>query len=231
MSGEEKAKLYYYPATGRAHQIRLTLAAAGIEWDDVVATFPPSKEQKEIWRDIGKNTTTNVPMLVMPDGKVYTQSGAVLKVAARIGPKKLLPTSNDDDLYQVDKLLADAEDLRTAAYKTFAPWGAAQADIDAFLNGGLELHLGNLERQLDADYFVGTALTVADTALYDAVLSYGLNRLNNTSRTAMLEKLPKIAAWIPRVESDSGIASYLSSEQYNKIMKFGPETLGLKDDE
>mmetsp|Transcript_15243 Transcript_15243/g.16924 ORF Transcript_15243/g.16924 Transcript_15243/m.16924 type:complete len:239 (-) Transcript_15243:163-879(-) len=231
MSGEEIAKLYYYPATGRAHQIRLALAASGIVWDDVFGSFPPNQEQKEEWRSIGGNTTTNVPMLVMPNGKVYTQSHAVLKAVGRMG--KLMP-SGDDDLYLVDKLLADAEDIRTAAYKTFVTWGAPQSDVDAFLSPkGLELHLGNLERQLVSKYFIGDNLTIADISVYDAVTSFGLNRLTTAKREELLGKFPKLAAWIPLVESDNPkIASYLSSDDYEmEIMKFGPETLGFEEEE
>ena len=50
----------------------------------------PSKEDKEAWRKVGGNSTTNIPMLEMDDGKVFTQSGAVLRAVGRMG--NLLPT-------------------------------------------------------------------------------------------------------------------------------------------
>ena len=56
-------KLFYYQASGRGHQIRLVLAAGNISFEDVFATFPPSKEQNKEWKNLGGNTTTNVPML------------------------------------------------------------------------------------------------------------------------------------------------------------------------
>ena len=52
----------------------------------------PSKEDKEAWRKVGGNSTTNIPMLEMDDGKVFTQSGAVLRAVGRMG--NLLPTDN-----------------------------------------------------------------------------------------------------------------------------------------
>jgi len=219
------AKLYYYAATGRANQIRLALSVAGIDWDEVnPPNFPPTEEDKQKWRDVGKNLTTNIPMLEMPDGKVYTQSTAVLLAVARMGG--LMP-SRDDELYLTDKLLADASDLREAAYKTFVIWGCAQEKADAFIESGLPLHLSNFERQLTDDFFVvGSKLTIADISVYDAVTSFGLGRLPKGGKDVLLAKFPKMKEWISRVESDSAIAGYLSCERCQGIMKFGPETLG-----
>eukprot|EP00547_Thalassionema_nitzschioides_P007442 CAMPEP_0194201952 /NCGR_PEP_ID=MMETSP0156-20130528/2102_1 /TAXON_ID=33649 /ORGANISM="Thalassionema nitzschioides, Strain L26-B" /LENGTH=226 /DNA_ID=CAMNT_0038927295 /DNA_START=41 /DNA_END=721 /DNA_ORIENTATION=- len=221
-------KLYYYAATGLANQIRLALAVSGIDWDEVnPPSFPPSEEDKQKWRDIGKNTTTNIPMLEMPDGKVYTQSSAVLRAVARMGDKGLMPGS-DDELYLTDKLLADASDLRDAAYKTFVNWGCSQEKADAFIESGLALHLSNFERQLSNTndcFFVGSKLTIADISIYDAVTSFGTGRFPDGGKD-LLTQFPKVKEWISRVESNTAIAGYISSERCKGMMKFGPETLG-----
>lgn len=216
-------KLYYYPATGRGHAIRLALAASNIPFEDEYPEggFPPSAEAKEIWRKIGGNTTTNVPMLQMSDGRVFTQSSAVIRAVARMGG--LLPT-DEAELYMTDKLLADAEDLRGAAYKSFVPWGASKEDAEAFINKILPLHLGNLERQLKdstGDYFIGNSLTVADIACYDAVTNFGSNRV-----IGALDEFETLKTWVSRVESNEGIKNYLASKSFAGLMKFGPETLG-----
>lgn len=102
-----EVKLYYYKATGLANQIRLALAAANIDFtDEYPAGFPPSTEDKELWKKIGGNSTTNVPMLTIGD-KVYTQSMAVMKVIGR--KANLLPKGEDE--YICDKLLADGKYL------------------------------------------------------------------------------------------------------------------------
>jgi len=218
------AKLHYYQATGRANVIRLALAAANIPFEDVYPNcgFPPSEEEKTKWRKIGGNTTTNIPLLEMPDGKVYTQSQAVLRAVGRMG--NLLP-ADGDGLYTTDKIIDDAESLRLESYKCFVSWGAPQALADAFVDAVLPLHLGNLERQLalsGGDYFVGDSLTLADVACYDAAVNYGCNRV-----PAALDAFPTLKAWKERVESgNEGIKRYLASEAYSGLMKFGPETLG-----
>mmetsp|Transcript_11083 Transcript_11083/g.13997 ORF Transcript_11083/g.13997 Transcript_11083/m.13997 type:complete len:221 (+) Transcript_11083:149-811(+) len=214
------AKLYYYPSTGKANQIRLALAAANIDFQDVHPNpggFPPSKDQKAIWQKIGGNTTTNVPMLEMPDGKVYTQSSAVLRAVGRMG--NLMPSS-DDAMYLLDKLLADAEDLRAESYKCFRAWGASEESYTAYINEVLPLHLGNFERILvngSGDFFVEKdKLTVADIAVYDAVVNFGANR----APEGCLDNFVELKKWVDRVESNAGIAAYLSSDKFDKISKF-----------
>lgn len=222
-------KLHYYPATGRGHALRLALATGGIEWEDTYPEggYPPSEEQVLKWRAIGGNTTTNVPMLEMEDGKVYTQSSAVLRVIGRMG--NLMPSS-DEDLYLVDKLIADAEDLRDAAYKSFVNWGASQDDVKKFMEDNFPKHVGNLDRQLGSkEYFVGDSLSIADIAVYDVIVNFGTNRFSE--EMTPLESFPKIQEFVKRVESNDGIASYLNSDKYANVYKFGKETLGLYNEE
>ena len=78
--------------------------------------------------------------------KFYSQSSAVIRVAAR---KAGLMPSDEEELYTTDKLIADAEDLRTKAYASFVTWGASKESADIFLNEVMPLHFGNLERQLN----------------------------------------------------------------------------------
>lgn len=160
-------------------------------------------------------------MLELPDGRVYTQSGAVLRAIGRKG--NLLP-ADDEGFYRVDKLIEDAEDLRGASYKSFVPWGATQEAADAFVETVLPLHLGNLERQLkqsSGGFFVGDSLSLVDVACYDAVVNFGSNRVPTA-----LEAFPELTAWKGRVEANEGIKAYLASEAYAGLGKFGPETLG-----
>ena len=181
----------------------------------------PSKEDKEAWRKLGGNTTTNIPLLEMGDGKVYTQSGAVLRAVGRMG--NLLPT-DDDGLYTTDKLIEDAEDLRKESYKCFISWGASQESADEFIATVLPLHLGNIERQLkesSGEYFIGDSLSLADIAIYDAVVNMGSNRVPTA-----LDSFSTLKEWKAKVESNEGIKKYLASDSYANLMKFGPETLG-----
>ena len=154
-------ELHYYGAQGRAQQIRYTMAEGGLEWDDACAPFPPPDDVKAKWLELGKNTTTNVPMLVM-DGRAYTQSSAVLRLVARKGG--LMPTDIGQQ-YEVDNVLAAVEDYRTEAYTViFGVLGGAPdaAKIARLKDVVLPQHFTNLERLLGADdYFVANTLSVA----------------------------------------------------------------------
>lgn len=216
-------KVYYYSATGRGHQVRLALAAANIPFEDVhpECGFPPNAAQKAKWQTIGGNTTTNIPMLEMPNGKVYTQSSAVLKAIGRMKNGSLMPKAEDEYAqYQVDKLIADAEDVRTASYKCFRSWGASEESYQQYVTTVLPLHLGNFQRMLIDNggvYFVGkeddNQLTVADIAVYDAVVNYGANR----APEGCLDTFAVLKSWVERVEGNEGIKAYLASEQFAKI--------------
>ena len=151
-------------------------------------------------------------MLVCGD-KVYTQSSAVLRVAARMG--KLMPT-DEDELYQCDKLIADAEDLRTSGYRAMPAFGASAEATAAYISNVLPLHTSNFERMLgDNDWFVGSAPTVADMTIFDVYEVQGLAFVPNC-----LEKFPKMAAFIKRCNALPKIAAYKSSDAYTGLMKF-----------
>mmetsp|Transcript_5609 Transcript_5609/g.8904 ORF Transcript_5609/g.8904 Transcript_5609/m.8904 type:complete len:163 (-) Transcript_5609:42-530(-) len=161
-------------------------------------------------------------MLEMPNGKVYTQSLAIFRVIGRMA--NLIPT-DDEGLYLTDKLIADANDVRTASYKCFIWWGATQAACDEYIDTTLPKHLANFERQLKqstGEYFIRNELTLADVACYDAVMNYGSNRVPGGA----LGDFPTLKAWVGRVEEYEGIKKYLASEAFEALGKFGPKSLG-----
>ena len=216
-------KFYYYKATGRANQIRLTLAAAGVPWEDIYASgFPPTKEETQTWRDVGKNSTTNIPMLEMEDGRVLTQSLALVRAVARMGDGSLTPT-DAKELYLFDKIISDADDLRTLSYSSFPSWGCPQSSVNKYIQETLPLHLGNFERQLTGDYFVGSSLTAADICAYDAIVSFGSSRIDGA-----LDNFPKLQAFAARVEAHPAIAEYMASPEYEALMKM--EAISVKEE-
>lgn len=209
------AKLHYYGAQGRGQQIRWVLAEGGIEWEDESAPFPPTPELKVKWQNIGGNTTTNVPMLEM-DGRVYTQSSAVLRVAGRKGG--LMPV-DEYQQYQVDNVIAAVEDYRSEGYKVIFPALMGNPDTEAnlvFKTETLPRHFGNLERLLgDNDFFVGDAPTIADMTTFDVLNNFGFNIFPSTK-----ESFPKLLAFYDRIAARPNIAAYMASEKYTALMAF-----------
>merc|ERR1711998_215720 len=106
-------------------------------------------------------------MLVMGD-KVYTQSAAVMKAAAR---KCGLMPADEELQYQVDNLLAAADDYRSCAYKPIfaAMGGKPSPELNSELKDKIiPVHFKNFERLLgDNDFFVGNAISVVDLGIFD----------------------------------------------------------------
>jgi len=207
--------LYYYGAQGRAQQIRFTLVEGGIDWTDDCSPFPAPEGQKEKWQEIGGNLTTNIPMLVM-DGKAYTQSSAVLRHAARKGG--LMP-ADEGQQYEVDNIIAHADDFRAEAYKVI--WGTLLGKPDPAVNGNfkdviLAKHFKNFERILgDRDFFIGGSCTVADIVVFDLVNNYSFNLFPATKA-----QFPKLAAFLERMQARPKIAAYMATEKYQNLQPF-----------
>ena len=60
--------------------------------------------------------------MLVEGSDVYTQSSACLRVAAR--KAGLMPT-DENDIYEVEKLIADADDLRSPTYGAIPMMGAS----------------------------------------------------------------------------------------------------------
>jgi glutathione S-transferase len=234
-------KLYYFNATGRANQIRLALAAGGVQWEDAHPSgFPPSPEDKANWSALTNNNTTfAVPILTIDEGtdsqKVYLQSSAVLRKAGRLGDLKM--TLKDDDAdgdqaaYLTDRAIADADDLRSAGYKGFVIFGASKESATKFAKEVLPKHIDNLERQFVAaggDFWGGSStISIADATLYDAIVGFGTNLIDGAEGVEN-PCGPALTAWIKRVESNKRIKAYLEGDQFKNIAgKFNKSALGF----
>ncbi|PFX16275.1 Glutathione S-transferase 1 [Stylophora pistillata] len=96
--------LYYFDARGRAEIIRLSFAAANMEYEDVRLTREQWLKEKES----GRPPLGQAPFLVTPDGKVLGQSQAITKYVCRLGG--LSPTESFDEAI-ADMIVGGVEDL------------------------------------------------------------------------------------------------------------------------
>ena len=192
---------------------RYCLVAGGIDFDDEFSKgFPATEEDKAKWVALGKNTTTNVPMIVNGD-KVYTQSTAVVRVAARMAG---LYPKDDEESYECDNITAAAGDLRAQAYKSLPMFGASEEAVKNYVEKAIPLHAGNLQRILgDNEYFVGGKLSYADIVVYDVLT----NNCNNMV-PGSLDAFPKLDAFRKRIDALPKIAEYIKSEKFTKLMAF-----------
>ena len=233
-------KLYYFNATGRAQHIRFALAAGGVAFEDVVPmAMPTPAEVKEKWASLTKGTTTfSVPIMTIGEGtdseRVYVQSSAVLRAAGRLGDLKMTLPGDDPETvaYLTDRAIADADDIRTAAYKAMVLFGKPQKDADNYVEKVFPKHVKALTAQLesfgpDAEYWGGSStLSLADVTLYEAVQYFGRN-LYVGAKGIEDPTGPTLKAWLDRVANDASLKAYVESEQYTKLaFRFTKKVIG-----
>jgi glutathione S-transferase len=192
-------------------QIRYALADGGIAFtDETEAIFPPPPETKKKWAEIGGNSTTNVPMLTM-DGKTYTQSSAVMIF---VGRKAGTYPSDPELAYQVDNLLAAADDFRKAAYGLIFGDSSAEA-VASFKDNAIAAHMGNFERILgDNDWFAGD-FSIADITVFDCCNNYSFNIVPSSKGSH-----PKLSAFMDRCAARPNMKAYMASEQFASLRPF-----------
>ncbi|GMI48144.1 hypothetical protein TrCOL_g12089 [Triparma columacea] len=208
-------KLYYWPARGRAEQIRLVLADGGVEFEDVnwgLSNIQDEAMKEQFFEDcrkLGGHTTTNIPMLEM-DGKIYTQSSAIIRHVGRI-------TGAYSGCYEEDQLLATVEDLRSANYKAMRVFGATEKAIDEYIKVILPKHLTNFTRLLNqssAFYLTGSKCSIADLSLYDAL------HVVERQVPGTLDKFPRVKLFFDTVGARPKIKEWVDSEQRKKLWAF-----------
>merc|ERR1719356_14566 len=126
------------------------------------------------------------------DGKVYTQSSAVLRAASRKGG--FVPS--------------DAYEARSASYKAWGVFGASEEDQKNYRVNILPNHLSNFQRQLgENEFFVGNKLSVADITVYDFCRNYA-----NIQVPGSIEPFDKLNAWFTRMQAYEKIKTHEDSD-------------------
>ena len=139
------------------------------------------------------------------DGKVFTQSTACLRVAAR---KAGLMPSDAEEEYQVDKIISDCEDIRTEGYNAIAMFGATPEAQKNYKKNVLPLHLKNLSRQLGKNsHFVGKSWTVADITVFDILVNNALSMVPKS-----LKHFKNLKKFHDHIAEHDRLKVYLASE-------------------
>ena len=191
--------------SGNCHKIKLLMAALGeADYDWVEVDILAGDTQKPEF--LALNPLGKIPVLELPDGRVLTESNAILFYLA--GASDLLP----EDPY------LRAEVLQWCFFEQYShePYIATARFIVKYLGNPperraelgrkrakgeralqvMEGHLGKVQRS-GAEFFVGGSYSIADIALfaYTHVADEG---------GFSLESFPAIRRWIGRVEATDG---------------------------
>lgn len=192
-----KLKLYGDPISGNCLKVKWTADYLGIDYEWAPLNIMKGETRTEEF--LAVNPFGQVPTVLLPDGRIITQSNAIIVYLAEAYGGKLLP----DDPFARSKVFQwlfweqNSHEPYIAGRrfrKAFKKLSDDEIDAEWLPRGYAALDL--MERTLtDTDYLAGEALTLADIA----VVAY--TRVANSGGFDLAD-YPNVRAWIARVERD-----------------------------
>lgn len=192
-----KLKLYGDPISGNCLKAKWTADYLGLDYEWAPLDIMKGETRTDAF--LAVNPFGQVPTLALPDGRIITQSNAIIVYLAEAHGGKLLP----EDPFARSRVFQwlfweqNSHEPYIAGRrfrKAFKKLSDDEIDAEWLPRGYAALDL--MERTLtDADYLAGDALTLADIAVvaYTRVAGDGGFDLSD---------YPKVRAWIARVERD-----------------------------
>jgi len=149
---------YFKGGKARGEPVRIALQASGVLWKDTSVTGPEFGEAKKA----GKYRT-GLPELKTPSGKVYSQSIAMARYAAKLGSSGLYP-SDPEAALAADVVMDICQDALTKCPQD-ADAEVKKAKREEYANGRLKAYMDSLSKMIEESggpFFCGKTLTVAD---------------------------------------------------------------------
>lgn len=189
--------------SGNCYKVKLTLALLGLHKNEHYSWQDVDLMQGETRSDsfLAKNPLGQIPMIELLDGRILTQSNAIIGYLAR--DTALIPTEEFDkalmyqwlffEQYSHEPCIAVARFIQL--YQNMP--SSRQAEYDALQQKGDEV-LTLLDNQLaDYPFIIGQQFTLADIALYAYTHVAHEGGFD-------LSYYPNIARWLANVEQQSG---------------------------
>ena len=198
-------ELLYFPARGRAEQIRTLLAYKGVDFTESCPNWAEVKPTTPFGRLPIMNIQDEGGALELPE------SGAIMRY---LGQAHGMYGSSAHEGHMCEALadyLAD-ERGRLIGVAYAGTIGTTEAEIAKFWEQ-LPATLDNLERALgrctsaDSGWFIGAELTFADISAFDF-----LDHLRQVKPEA-LDSHPKLQAFVAKVRAEPALATFLAERQ------------------
>lgn len=196
------ARLTYFEGHGRAEEVRLMLAACGVQWkeavygDDSGAQYVTTAAQMRALMSHGALAMEQLPLLQL-DGLCLVQQPAILRYLAR---RHNLYGGSMAEAAQID-ILSDS----------IGDWAPISALLQEKESGALHAkYLSRFDRALasnrEGDFLVGRRLSFVDIQLFQA-----LEQLADAKAVDLRAKWPALDAYRSRLRKLGPIAAYLAS--------------------
>lgn len=199
-------ELVYFDMPGRAEAIRICLHASKQEWTDKRISMADYKEAKS-----NGQYPTGIPVLTLADGRVFTQSIAMLRFAGKLGDSGLYP-SDPFDAMAVDEIIDIAQDMMTKCPQS--------ADVDEkkklreeYANGKLKSFLAIVEDRFSrtpGPFLLGEKFTIGDLGIMGIVDAITLGFWDYIPKT-YVDEFPWLKAHHSACRDSSVVSDYYAS--------------------
>lgn len=201
-----KYKLTYFDFDGgRGEPVRITLHAAGLEFEDERWAFPEFQEKR------GTVRFNALPVLAI-DGVAVTQSNAQCRYVGKMAG--LYPNDDLQALY-CDEAMGAVEDLTNRIVPTFGLEGDELKEVrEALVNGWLSTFIkgiGELLERSGGEYFAAGRLTVADLKVFYATRWLTSGALDHVPADLVQNLAPNLVAHSTRIEAEPIVTGYYES--------------------
>ena len=201
-------RLFYWAFRGRGEQVRLLLNELEQDYEDIYVSkdrdFPRLKQQGP-----GTLYFGSVPMLEDGDFKLV-QGPAIMNY---LGRQHGLMPDDSQAAARTEAMVLGAEDMRMAYFRLLGDGERAAEKRSKFVDGDwsdrwLSAWEGLLDLNGDNGYLVGTSLTQADVAVWDA-----LDAIVNWIEGASFGAFGRVEKFYESIGARPAIAAYRASDR------------------
>jgi glutathione S-transferase len=196
-------RLHGFCQSGNSFKVAFALRAMGQPWEPVFVDYMNGATRDASWRE-KVNEMGEAPVLEV-DGKLLTQSGAILTLLAK--KHGMFGGRTEDEQYDVLRWLFFDNHKFTSYFATWRfmkSFGAEPPGVEVtkFLKSRIDGNLAIVEKHLASQrYMVGDAPTIADISMCAYLLFPKEEHGYDFAATH-----PNIAAWLDRVRAIEGYA-------------------------
>ncbi|XP_071497212.1 glutathione S-transferase alpha-4-like [Diadema antillarum] len=204
MAASNKPKFYYFQGRGKGEMIRLTCAAAGIEFDEISVT---TREDYLKLIEEGKLLFKQLPLFEI-DGLTLVGSDSIVRYVAR---KADLYGQTNADKTRIDILVMGAKDLFDYGVGGYLFGSSPEKFVDEkVLPLARNKYLPAFEKTLaenGSGYMVGSSLTIADILVFDCLTHCTESPLPQLA--SVLKDYPKCDAFVKFIASHPKLKDYV----------------------
>jgi len=193
-------KLSYLPLRARAEATRLVLAYGSVEYEDVVI---PLSEWSNYKYDRSINHFEQLPSLLLPSGKLISQSGSIVRYLAKIigvYPSDIESAAEAEMVYELSQDMTDINLVLNWFEKDSANFNDKHASYFAAFPGRMSAAQDILN---DKKFFGGDSPHFGDFGLFHAV------DVSLTVHPSCLDNFPAMKSWYDRIVQIPRISTYL----------------------